>query len=104
MAQQEDQIFIRESLRPDLRNFYATSEPDQPSVVLSGDPSHLLIRFSSCKESSTDGKEDTKTKEINKDDKGAAGSPSGPATDRGGISRLALEGSITESAHAHVFA
>ncbi len=106
MSDHKPELFIREEFRPDLRAFFGPSSGgDEPAVVLSGDPGPLLVRFSSCKESSTDGKEDTKTKEINKDDKGAAGSPSGPVKDGGGgINRLAVDGSITESAHANVLA
>lgn len=106
MSDDQDELFISEALRPDLRAFLGpVSERERPQVVLSDDPGPLLVRFSSCKESSTDGKEDTKTKEINKDDKGAAGSPTGPVRDgRGGLNNLAVDGSITRSAHSNVFA
>jgi hypothetical protein len=106
MSVTERDLFIREGLRPDLRAFFGVSlEETQSEVVLSREPGSLLVRFSSCKEDSSDGKEERTGKEIGKDDKFAIGSPSGPATDTGGgRDLLDVERSITESAHANIFA
>ncbi len=99
------EIFIRENLRPDLRAFLGPVEKvGAVANPLLSEPGQLLTRFSSCKESSTDGKEDKKNKEVGKDDKGAAGSPSGPVTDGRALDGSITMGSLAESAHANVFA
>jgi hypothetical protein len=100
------ELYIRENLRPDLRALLGPVEETKESKsMLLDDPGPLLTKFSSCKESSTDGKEDTKDKELGKSDdgKGAAASPSGPVRDNKAQESSVTTNSLAESAHANAF-
>jgi hypothetical protein len=101
------ELYIRESLRPDLRALLGPVEDENVSKsMLLDDPGPLLTRFSSCKEDSSDGKEDKKQKELGKSDdgKGAAGSPSGPVRDNKAQEGPVTMSSLAESAYTSAFA
>ena len=108
MVTRDAEIFIRESLRPDLTAVFGPVDDLKSPGAVVVDPS-AIIRFSSCKESSTDGKEDTKKKEIGKDDKGigisaAARGQTGPVTDVSAQEGSIILPCLAASAHANVFA